>query len=58
MIVVYIVAAGEVASSGTVSANTAQGVGAGGIVIYVLSIIFNIAAIIFSALFTWNRPAN
>lgn len=51
MIVVYVVVAEGAYGSGTA-------LGVGGIVIYVLSIIFNIAAIIFSALFTWKRPAN
>lgn len=45
----------EVANTGTISQSTTDGATAGAVAMIALSIVFNILALIFSALFTWGR---
>mmetsp|Transcript_41797 Transcript_41797/g.75250 ORF Transcript_41797/g.75250 Transcript_41797/m.75250 type:complete len:182 (+) Transcript_41797:77-622(+) len=45
----------EASNTGTISQSTVDGASAGLIAVGALSIVFNIMAIIFSALFTWGR---
>ena len=45
----------EVSNTGTLSQKTADGAGVGMVIVWALSIVFNVFALIFAGLFTWGR---